>query len=146
MIGCAAGLALLAIAPAELATAAVAFRHALDDSPLDLAPLPGEAITDAVRSFYDTGQDPYVGDAAAIADGQKLYKKHCSACHLPDATGRIGPSLVDDVHINERAGTDVGMFEVIHSGSAGAMRPFSQRGVTQDQILRIIAFIHSLRP
>ena len=30
-------------------------------------------------------------------------------------------------------------------GAAGAMRPFSKRGVTQDQILKIIAYIHTLK-
>ena len=34
---------------------------------------------------------------------------------------------------------------IIHSGAAGAMRPFSKRGVTQDQILKIIAYIHTLK-
>jgi cytochrome c-L len=57
----------------------------------------------------------------------------------------MGPSLVDDVFVNSRANTDIGMFEIIHSGASGAMRSFSQRGLTQDQILKIIAYIHSLK-
>jgi cytochrome c-L len=39
----------------------------------------------------------------------------------------------------------VGKFEIIHSGAAGAMKAFSKRGVTQDQILKIIAYINSLK-
>ena len=57
----------------------------------------------------------------------------------------MGPSLIDGTFVNKRANTDVGMFEVIHSGAAGAMRPFSKRGVTQDQILQMIAYIHTLK-
>ena len=57
----------------------------------------------------------------------------------------MGPSLIDDVIVNKRANTDVGMFEIIHSGASGAMRPFSKRGMTQDQILKIIAYVHSLK-
>jgi cytochrome c-L len=57
----------------------------------------------------------------------------------------MGPSLIDDVVLNKRAGTEVGMFEVIHSGASGAMRPFAKRGMTQDQMLKLIAYIHTLK-
>jgi cytochrome c-L len=126
------------------AFAAVEFRHALDDSPLDLTPIEGEEITDAVKTFRQTGKDPYVGNAEAVTAGKVLYDENCQACHMPDGTGGMGPSLIDDVFLNERADTDVGKFEIIHSGAAGAMRPFSKRGITQDQILKIIAFLHTL--
>jgi len=140
-------LTLLAAVAALLAgpAFAVEFKNALDDSPLDLSPIKGETFTDAVKSFHENGENPYVGDADAIAAGKKLYDDNCQVCHKPDASGGMGPNLIDDVVINSRANTDVGKFEVIHSGAAGAMRPFSKRGVTQDQILQIIAFIDSLK-
>jgi cytochrome c-L len=127
------------------ALAAVEFRNALDDSPLDLTPIKGEEITGAVKLFYETGKDPYVGDAEAIAAGKALYDANCQVCHKPDATGGMGPSLVDATVINARADSDVGKFEIIHSGASGAMKAFSKRGITQDQILRIIAYIHTLK-
>jgi len=127
------------------ALADVAFLNALDDSPLDLSPIKGEEITDAVKSFRKDGVDPYIGNAEAIAAGKALFDDNCQACHAADATGGMGPSLIDNVYSNTRANTDVGMFEVIHSGASGAMRSFSQRGVTQDQILKLIAYIHSLK-
>lgn len=127
------------------ALADIEFRHALDDSPLDLSPIEGEQITDQVKEFYKTGKDPYDGNAEATAEGKALYEENCQTCHMPDGTGGMGPSLVDDIFLNERANTDVGKFEIIHSGAAGAMRPFSKRGVTQDQILKLIAYIHTLK-
>ncbi len=127
------------------AFAAVEFRHALDDSPLDLSPIEGETITDAVKEFRETGKNPYDGNAEAVAEGKALYEENCQTCHMPDGTGGMGPSLIDDVFLNERANTDVGKFEIIHSGASGAMRPFSKRGVTQDQILKLIAYIHTLK-
>jgi cytochrome c-L len=127
------------------AFAAVEFRHALDDSPLDLHPIEGEEITDAVKTFRETGKDPYVGNAEAVAAGKALYDANCQVCHKPDGSGGMGPSLIDEVFLNKRADTDVGTFEIIHSGAAGAMRPFSKRGITQDQILKIIAFLHTLK-
>ncbi len=36
------------------------------------------------------------------------------------------------------------MFEVIYGGASGEMQAFSKRGLTQDQILRIVAYIRSL--
>lgn len=135
----------VAITFAPSAMADVEFRHALDNSPLDLAPIKGEEITAAVEAFRKDGVNPYGGDADAIAAGKTLYNEHCQACHKPDGTGGMGPSLVDDVFINKRANTDVGVFEIIHSGSSGAMRSFSIRGVTQDQILKIIAYLHTLK-
>jgi cytochrome c-L len=125
--------------------AAVEFLNALDDSPIDMSPIKGEVFTDAVKSFQETGKNPYVGNADAIAAGKALYDANCQVCHKPDGSGGMGPSLIDDTYVNKRANTDVGMFEVIHSGAAGAMRPFSKRGVTQDQILQMIAYIHTLK-
>lgn len=144
-IAASAVVALLALAVVPPALADVAFRHALDDSELDLAPIKGEEITDAVKAFYKDGVNPYAGNADALAAGKTLYEDNCQACHLEDGRGGMGPSLVDEVFVNERANTDVGMFEIIHSGASGAMRSFSARGVTQDQILRIIAYIHTLK-
>jgi cytochrome c-L len=135
---------LLALALAVPA-AAVEFLNALDDSPIDLSPIAGEQFTDAVKSFQETGKNPYVGNADAIAAGKELYNANCQVCHKPDGSGGMGPSLIDGQVVNKRADTDVGMFEVIHSGAAGAMRPFSRRGVTQDQILKLIAYIHTLK-
>jgi cytochrome c-L len=123
---------------------AVEFRNALDDSPLDLKPIAGETITDAVKTFYQTGEDPYVGNAEAVAKGKELFNANCQACHEADGSGGMCPALIGDVHVNARAGTDVGKFEIVHSGAAGAMKAFSKRGITQDQILQLIAYIHEL--
>ncbi len=135
----AAGLAVVAL-PAH----AVEFKNALDDSPLDLSPIKGETFTDAVKSFHDTGVDAYVGNADGIAAGKKLFDANCQSCHEADGSGGMCPALIGDVHVNTRAGTDIGKFEIIHSGAAGAMKAFSKRGITQDQILQIIAYIHEL--
>ena len=106
--------------------------------------LPGETVTESVQKFYDTGEDPYKGDAQALADGKELYETFCQACHLPDGSGRIGPSLIGDTHHYPRFTTDKGMFEIVYGGATGAMQPFGKR-LTQDQILRVMAYVRSLR-
>ena len=133
----------LALAGAALAE--VQFRNALDDSPIDAKPIKGEVFTDAVNKFHETGVNPYNGNAEVIAAIKENYEEKCAACHMSDGTGRIGPSLVDDEVANKRANTDVGMFEIIHSGASGAMRSFADRGMTQDEMLRLIAYVHSLK-
>jgi cytochrome c-L len=137
----AAAILVLAAAPAA---AEIVFRHALDNSPLEIKPRPGETETEAVKTFKETGNNPYDDQEEAIAQGKKLYDANCASCHLKDGTGRIGPSLVDDEVKRERADTDVGMFEVIYGGSAGAMQSFARRGMKQDDMLKIIAYVRSL--
>lgn len=130
---------------AGMVRAEIQFRHALDDSPLQVKPQPGEVETEAVKTFKETGEDPYKGNEQALAEGKMLYAEHCQACHLPDGSGRIGPSLISGDWIRERAATDVGMFEIIYGGASGAMQSFARRGLTQDQILRIMAYVRSLK-
>jgi cytochrome c-L len=147
-VGVVAGLTLAlvvagALAPGPLA-AAVAFRHIAFGTPLDVTPRPDEVVTPAVTRFHETGQNPYVGDAAALADGKRLYETWCQSCHMPDGSGRIGPSLIGPQHIHERATTDVGLFEAVFGGALGAMQSFRDR-MTQDEILRVSAYVRSLR-
>jgi cytochrome c-L len=56
----------------------------------------------------------------------------------------MGPNLIDDEFHYPRVNTDQGMFEVIYGGAAGAMQAFGQR-IDQDEILKITAFVDSLR-
>ena len=94
--------------------------------------------------FHRTGQNPYRGDAKAIAAGKAVWQKWCRACHLDDGTGRIGPNLVDDKVHHGRVATDVGTFEVIYAGGAGAMQAFGKR-VDQDTILAVMAYLVELQ-
>ena len=119
----------------------VQFLDPLNDEPLEVS---RQDVSAAVAQFHETGENPYAGDEQAIAEGQKLYARWCQACHLPDGTGRIGPSLVDDRWTYERTGTDVGKFEIIYAGGAGAMQAFGQR-LSQDEILKLNAFLDSLQ-
>jgi cytochrome c-L len=122
----------------------VTFRHIVDDAPLDVGLRPDEPLTDAVRHFHAAGKNLYVGRTDAIAEGRQHYETWCQSCHLPDGSGRIGPSLIDDQYGYERTKTDVGVFEIILGGGTGAMQPFRDR-LTQDQILKVIAYLHALK-
>ena len=136
-------LAASTVAPSSGGAAEVEFRYAIDNSPLDVTPKPGEALTEAVQEFRRTGQNPYNGREQTITEGKKLYGAYCQACHLPDGSGRMGASLIGEKHVHERIANDVGLFEVIFGGAMGAMQPFSKR-MTQDEILKVMAFLRTL--
>jgi cytochrome c-L len=72
------------------------------------------------------------------------YETWCQSCHIPDGSGRIGPSLIGPQHIYERAATDGGFFEAVFGGALGAMQSFRDR-MTRDEILRLRAYVQSLR-
>lgn len=138
---CAAWVVIGAGAAAE----PIVFRHAVDNSPLEVKPRPNEVETEAVKSFKETGKNPYTGDEQVLAEGKKLYQVNCQACHLPDGSGRIGPTLVGDASKYPRGTTDVGMFDILYGGASGAMQSFARRGMTQDQMLKVIAYVRSLK-
>lgn len=121
-----------------------AFQSALTNQKLEVNPRPGEVETEAVKRFKETGENAYRGDAQAIADGKRIYAQQCALCHLPDGSGRIGPSLIGTDWSYPRVATDVGMFEVLYGGASGAMQSFAKRGMTQDQMLKVIAYVRTL--
>ena len=147
MIGAPLGLALVSSSiPAVTARAEeIEFLSVADSSPLDLTPKPGEVETDAVRAFKATGRNPYIGQEPALREGRRLYQARCQACHLRDGKGRLGPSLVTEQPEYTQTKTDVGLFAIIYGGATGSMQPFSLQGLRQDNILKVMAYVTSLR-
>jgi len=152
-IGVAASVLMLAAAAAQTSFAtenhtgegeAIVFRHVLDDEPIEFEFRPDQTITLAVEEFHKTGVNAYDGDQEMIAEGKKVWDKLCIACHLKDGTGRIGPSLVDDEWKHPRVAIDIGRFEIIYAGGAGAMQAFGRR-IDQDDILKVMAYLKELR-
>lgn len=130
-----------AIAPTS---GAPVFRHPLTNQEVKLNLYPNETVTQKVLEFQKTGRNPYKGDKDAAGAGQQLYGQWCAACHLADGTGRIGSNLTDAQVTYPRVANDVGMFEVIYAGASGAMQSFGNR-LTQDEILRLMAFMETLK-
>lgn len=102
------------------------------------------------------GQNPFSGDAQAIADGEKQYKIICAACHKVDATGLIGPNLTDNVWLHSEAGstiTNQEMFDLIMIGidmdnikqdpPMGVMLPHKD-SLGSKKVLQVMAYLETL--
>lgn len=123
----------------------IVFHGVLDNSPLDVSPRAEEIDTVATKEFRHSGKNPYRGQSQPVAEGKALYQARCQGCHLPGGRGRVGPSLVTNEPLYPRVATDVGLFEIIYGGASGSMQPFSIQGLSQDRILKIMAYIRSLK-
>ncbi len=84
---------------------------------------------------------PYMGDAAAIAEGKKLFDRNCAECH-GDGTGGSGPDLTDNEWLC--GGSDAQIFATVSNGRPGGMPSWSS-DLKDDEIWKIIAFIRSLK-
>jgi cytochrome c-L len=120
------------------------FKSPIDDSPMQFPLQPGEVETPAVKKFKATGINDYRDNADAIAAGETLYVENCIVCHGADGTGKMGPTLVGKDVRYKQALTDPGMFSIIYGGAAGAMQSFFRRGMTQDEMLKIVAYVRTL--
>jgi cytochrome c-L len=120
------------------------FKSPLDNSPMIFELQSGGVETPVVKKFKETGVNDYRGDDRAIADGKKLYTSNCIVCHGADGTGKMGPTIVGKDVVYKQVLTDPGMLAIIYGGASGAMQSFHRRGMKQDEMLRIIAYVRTL--
>jgi len=88
-------------------------------------------------------RNPYTGDAAAIEEGRRLWRKTgCYSCHGGVAEGGVGPSLIDDEWIY--VPTDKTLYKTISEGRKGTVMVSWSKELDPDQIWKVIAYIRSL--
>ncbi len=91
----------------------------------------------------DHEHNPYTGNAEAIEEGRKLWRKTgCYSCHGGVAEGGVGPSLIDDEWIY--IPTDKTLFKTISEGRKGTVMVGWSKELDPDQIWKVVAYIRSL--
>jgi cytochrome c oxidase cbb3-type subunit 3 len=95
---------------------------------------------EAVRAALPT-TNPYRGDAAAIAEGETTFATICSACHKPDGSGLVGPSLVDPYW--RYGADDQALFVSVAQGRPEGMPPWEAQLGT-DKIWKALAYLETL--
>ena len=85
--------------------------------------------------------NPFHGNATAIADGQQVFTTICAACHKPDGSGLVGPSLIDPYWKYGNADHD--LFLTVSKGRPGGM-PAWESQLGGDKIWKALAYLETL--
>ena len=131
-LGCALGFAACRSDAVHLATAG-----AEPASVFYVGPTPGPDRAMPVVT------NPYAGDAAALAEGRRLFGWfNCAGCHGDHGGGGMGPSLRDSTWIYGNG--DGHIFASIAEGRANGMPAWGTK-LPREQIWKLVAYIRSLR-
>jgi putative heme-binding domain-containing protein len=87
-------------------------------------------------------EKPAAPDAAAMAEGQALFRGLCSGCHGGAGRGGKGPDLTDNKWLH--GGTDTDIARTIQNGVPGTTMKKLGEALKPEQIRHVIAFIRSL--
>ena len=82
--------------------------------------------------------NPFKGDAAAVAAGKILFAANCAACHGDDLSGSdFAPELTD------LGMEDNDLFEIIYNGTDDGMPPFATLGT--DKVWKLTNFLQEAK-
>jgi len=138
-----ATVSLRVIAETPIPPTTLDFRNTVTGAPLDFSNAQPEGRdTPGVKSFFQTGIDPYIDDKSCLRKGEITYLTACSGCHGLEGEGKIGPGLNDDYWTYPKNVTDQGLFETIYEGATAQMGPHSD--LTLDEILQVMAWVRHL--
>lgn len=85
--------------------------------------------------------NPFEGNAAAIAEGRRLYHWfNCSGCHF-NGGGGIGPAFIDDDWIYGKEPANI--FASIVEGRPNGMPAFHGK-INDEQVWQIVAYIRAM--
>lgn len=85
--------------------------------------------------------NPYKGDPEAVKEGSAVFHQICAACHKPDATGLVGPSLVDPYW--KYGDSDADRFQTVAEGRPGGMPPW-KAVLGTEKIWKVLAYLDTL--
>lgn len=105
--------------------------------------LPEGRDTVGVKTFMETGRNPYAEDASCLKQGEQIFLSACSGCHGHLGEGKIGPGLNDSYWTYPQNETDEGLFSTIFGGARASMGPQYQN-LTLDEMLKVMSWVRHL--
>ena len=88
-------------------------------------------------------QNPFLGNAQAISEGENLYNQRCTTCHGGGGGGgEIGPAIVSGDRMDIGA-SDAQTFNIIKNGVPGT--PMTPQRLPDTDIWKVVTYIHALR-
>jgi cytochrome c-L len=126
------------------AVAQEVFRHTITGEDLKVLETsqPTGRDSEAVRTFLNTGVNPYTEVKLHLSKGEETFLSACSGCHGHFGEGKIGPGLNDAYWTYPKNKTDKGLFETIFGGAQGMMGP--HQDLPLDEILAVMAWVRHL--
>ena len=111
---------------------------------IGLAILPSQAQR---RAEPSAPPNPFAGNSQAITQGEQIYNQNCTSCHGRNGgAGEIGPEIIHNLSVPLRGElSDSQILDVIRNGAPGTAMPAWKSKLADDDILKIGAFLHSLR-
>jgi mono/diheme cytochrome c family protein len=95
------------------------------------------------HSAYAKVKNPVARTAKSIAEGGKLFEKHCGTCHGKGGKGGIGPDLTGPMRMH--GNSDGEIYHVITEGVAGtAMKGFGKE-LPEEMRWNLVNYIQSLK-
>jgi cytochrome c oxidase cbb3-type subunit III len=103
----------------------------------------------AVPSFAQPGggdtPNPFLNNPQAVQQGGEIYARSCTACHGAEgAAGEIGPAIVSPERL-ERQISDAPILNMIRKGGPGKIMPAFAGKLTDNDILKVVSYLHALR-
>lgn len=127
-----------------MAAGQITFRNTITGDVLNFDESPPEGRdTEAVKTFLQTGINPYTEVKSCLPQGEEVYLVACSGCHGHVAEGKVGPGLNDSYWTYPKNKTDKGLFETIYGGAQGMMGPHGGH-LQLDEIMLLMAWIRHL--
>jgi cytochrome c-L len=130
------------IAAAAIAqSSGITFRNTITGEVLDFNDaLPEGRDTAGVKTFLQTGVNPYNEDQSCLKQGEQIFLSACSGCHGHIAEGKLGPGLNDSYWTYPQNATDEGLFSTIYGGGQASMGP-QYGNLTLDEMLKVMSWV-----
>jgi mono/diheme cytochrome c family protein len=96
-------------------------------------------------------KNPLPGDETTVAEGRKIYLRHCASCHGPSGKGDGSMALAGGTPSNladetwDHGSSDGEIFVVIRDGVSSDMESYKDK-LTEKQMWQLVNYIRSLNP